>query len=171
MGKIVDIPVKEMSNDQVDPYGKIIAIEDKGRPEIQGEGWQCWFPLGKLQNDYQLEIGMVVAAPDHLVINKMEKHPNRTEWVFAIDKPYIQVVALSDTATQYPDNGTVRAFMINPGEGILINKDVWHAPGIAPFNDSVLYGFVLGRTKETDEAVELGLVEFKDEKFFRCKMD
>jgi ureidoglycolate lyase len=171
MGKIIEVPVIGLSDEQVDSYGRIVAIGKIEQPDIQGEGWQCWYPLGELQNDRQLEIGMVAAEPGHLVFNKMEKHPNRSEWVFAIDRPYIQVVALTSVTSNIPDSETVRAYLIYPGEGMLINKDVWHAPGIAPFGEPVLYGFVLGRIEEIDERVELGLVEFHDDLSFRCKLD
>lgn len=171
MANIQNIQVIDLTKDQISPYGKIISPNHNQPPDIEGDNWKCWYPLGELQSDYTQIIGMVNTEPSDKIFQKMEKHPNRSEWVFAIDKPYIQVVALSSSKTgNMPDQETVKAFLVRPGQGILISKDVWHAPGITAYDEPSLYGFVLGKPQKVDEDIELGLVSFENDIALKCIM-
>lgn len=167
MSNYIDKPIEELNEASVAPYGKMIAPNFGSEPDIKGDGWVCWYPLGQLNSDRILSIGMVLVQPKGKHFSKMEKHPNRSEWVFAVEKPYIQPVALSSVEDRNkPDHNSIKVFLIKPGQGILISADVWHAPGINYDDSPTLYGFVLGESYDDD--VELGLVSFDEEVIVRC---
>jgi ureidoglycolate hydrolase len=124
--------------------------------------------LGELQTNYPQQIGIVLAEPGHKTVSQMEHHRNRAEWVFAIDKPVIQLVSLpGDSLTERPDSQKAQAFLILPGQGVLIYKGIWHAAGIAPGEEHVLYGFVLGKESEAEEGIDKGMLPFFDEGIVR----
>jgi len=169
MSQYNDVPVVELDEESVAPYGKVITPKFDEEPDIRGDNWQCWHPLGELPEGRKLSIGMVLAQPGDKNFSEMEKHPHRSEWVFAIDKPYIQPVALSHPgAIDKPNIETVKAFLIKPGQGVQISEGVWHAPGIAPGATPALYGFVLGEEGAEDVGTELGLVPFDSGAIMRC---
>lgn len=144
------------------PFGTVIAPEPNQEPNIFGDGWQCWYPLGRLQTNYQQQIGIVRSESGYRTVSRMERHENRKEWVFAIDKPVIQVVSLpSDKEKDRPNPENAMAFLLLPGQGVLINNGIWHAAGIAPGEDQVLYGFVLGKKSEA-EGEDSGMIPFKN---------
>jgi ureidoglycolate lyase len=83
----------------------------------------------------------------------MERHLQREKWVFALDKPLIQSVALSsEEQPQQPDPQSLRAFLLQPGQGVLIEAGVWHTAGLPTVEENILYGFVLG--EEPDDPQE-----------------
>jgi ureidoglycolate hydrolase len=124
--------------------------------------------LGDLQTNYPPQIGIVLTEPGHKAVSRMERHHNRAEWVFAIEKPIIQVVSLpGDTATDRPDPQKTQAFLISPGQGVLINPGIWHAAGVAPGDEHVLYGFVLGKEGEDEQGIDKGMLPFLDEGIVR----
>jgi ureidoglycolate lyase len=164
MGSEVRIRIQSLDKDDFLAYGRVIAPGPDQPPDLTGRGWQCWYPLGELQTDYLQQIGIDRSEPGHRTISLMERHHNREEWVFAIDKPVIQVVSLpGDTTTDRPDPKKTQAFLLLPGQGVLINKGIWHAAGIAPGEDPVLYGFVLGKGSKEDEEIDEGMFPFFDD--------
>lgn len=160
MGKGHAITAGPLSAAAFGPYGRLVAAGDDQPPDFTGKDWQCWYPLGELQAAGPPAIGLVRAKPGDMAVLEMERHPHRSEWVFAIDGPVIQSVALSGGENpERPDPQQARAFVIQPGQGVLISAGVWHAAGLAA-GRAVLYGFVLSQPSERDLAIEEGMVPF-----------
>lgn len=142
-------------------YGRVVGRKPGQQPDSRGEGFQCWYPLGELSNEKHLQIGLVLANLAEPLIEKVESHPTREEWVYAIDAPVIQVVALNCDHGQRADASTARAILLQPGEGILIRAGVWHAPAFAAGLNKAYYGFLLATA---DPGVkEEGLIPFDGE--------
>lgn len=159
--KEIMINVMDTSQTLLEEYGLIVARKPKQKPDNQGEGWQCWYPLGVLpEATGSLQIGLVRTTLNEPLVKLVECHPVRGEWVYAIDRPIIQVVALSSASIpqKLANVATAKAVLLNPGEGILIRAGVWHAPAFAADLAEAVYGFVL---EEVDPKVrELGMVPF-----------
>lgn len=88
------------------PYGHVVTPKQQQPPDLTGEGWVCWYPLGDLQREFLQQIGVVRSEPGYRRVCQMELHQQRDEWIFAIDKPVIQVVSISDDmCMNRPDPG------------------------------------------------------------------
>ena len=78
----------------------------------------------------------------------MERHLAREEWVFALDSPLVQTVAHSAaTDPDRPDPQTLAAFLIRPGQGVIMAPGIWHSVGLPPGRQDICYGFVLAEPK------------------------
>lgn len=146
---------------EIADYGKSIYVKKDQPADNQGNGWVCWYPLAGLKDGDGGLIGLVKSTRTEPVIRMVESHPTREEWVYAIDKPIIQVVALTTQRSEgLADINSALAIVILPGQGIIINPGVWHAPAFGYEPDEAYYGFVLAKADPSMR--ESGLVQFHD---------
>ncbi|NIV38491.1 MAG: hypothetical protein GWN58_56470, partial [Anaerolineae bacterium] len=95
-----------------------------------------------------LSVGIVRTDPRPLLIEALERHLDREEWVYVLNQSMIQVVALSMPAAPHqPSAESVKAFLLEPGQGVIMDRGVWHSAGLPVGDQSVYYGFVLGRSR------------------------
>ena len=142
-------------------YGQVVSVSD-GQPfDNAGDGWGCWYPVGELNGAAPLLVGIVQSDPRPLVIEALECHADRQEWVYALDQAMIQVVAHSAPGgPSRPDAQTARAFLLQPGQGLIMAPGVWHAVGLPAGECSIRYGFVLGKPDPNAPADENPWVPF-----------
>lgn len=150
------IHLEEIFAKDLSRYGTPVAKKAEQKPDSSGRGFSCWYPLVTLSSENAGQIGLVLANLNEPLIDRMEAHPIREEWVYAIDKPIIQVVALTSLKGDFADPFTARAILLNPGEGFLIRAGVWHAPAFAADLRFAYYGFVLPAASA--DVHEMGLV-------------
>lgn len=155
------VDAKQLTSTNLSAFGKPVFLPADTPPDSAGTGWQCWYPTGTLQGTGNLQIGIVRVDLGEARIAKVEMHPTREEYVYAMESPIVQVMALgSEASGELADPKTAVAVLIRPGEGIIIHPGVWHAPAFAASLTQGYYGFILGAP---DPAVsEKGLVEFWD---------
>jgi ureidoglycolate lyase len=159
----VKIALEALCEERVAPFGRLTGTAARSTPDIEGEGWGCWYPAGE-PNEPAPMLGIVRTEPRPLVVTVLERHQDREEWVYALDRPYIQVVALSSPDdAERPDSSTARAFRIEPGEGLILGRGVWHGVGLPAGDEATLYGFLLGKPGPDAEAANSGWVSFGDE--------
>ena len=145
MNKEIEVTLEPITPETFAHFGQVIAAWPTQPPDNSGEGWRCWYPVGGLAQDTKPLIGIVESQPRPLQVSQMQRHLQREEWVFALDKPLIQTVALSgEDNPQQPDPHSLRAFLLQPGQGVLIEAGVWHAAGLPAEAEITFYGFVLG---------------------------
>jgi ureidoglycolate lyase len=72
------------------------------------------------------EILWVTYRSDDPAVTRLEVHHLTQQAVVPVIGSIVQIVATSDAAGE-PDLGTVRAFAINPGQGICMRPRTWHA--------------------------------------------
>jgi ureidoglycolate lyase len=156
----IQLTLEPLTQEAVSSFGRMTGITSQEPPDLSGEGWFCWYPAGDLQAGAP-QLGLVRADPRPLVVEALERHQDREEWVYALDRPYIQVVALSAAADPgKPDANTARAFLIEPGQGLVMNRGIWHAVGLPAGEATTYYGFALGETGPDPEAANSGWVSF-----------
>lgn len=108
-------------------YGRAIIVENQ-KPDSSGVDWDCWSPLGRTSNINPI-IGLVTVVPGHLTVEVMEREP-LDETIIPVEKPIIQVVSLGqdlNDPVEKPDIARARAFIIYPGQAIIMNAGTWHA--------------------------------------------
>lgn len=125
------------------PYGQLLT-GSIGKPNYKGKGWSSLFPAASchLPNG---EIGWVVTKPQkQYVITGMEREPE-VEVIWPTNGPIIQTVDLPGNLkdhTQQPNIDSVKAFVVNPGQVIVMRPGTWHAPAFPAGKNQVLYYFI-----------------------------
>lgn len=145
------IHVQELSEKAFAPYGKVVSLPDSS-PNKQGQGWKCWLPVSLVSTTTDLGLGMVVTQERPLVVTEMERHVSREEILWPTDKAVIQPMALPkdlEDPDAVPDLDTVSAFLIKPGQAIVMAKGAWHSAAYSTGGDT-LYFFAI---EEKDDAV------------------
>lgn len=90
---------------------------------------------------------VLIDAPGHLGltfgpclpvdVHRMERHQHTAEAVFCLDRPVILPIA--DPTGAQPRTSDVQALLIAPGECVVLNPGVWHAPCIGIDGPSAYY--------------------------------
>jgi ureidoglycolate lyase len=144
MRKTLSIPLEPLSPQAFSPFGQVLMPLPGQPADTSGAGWQCWYPLARMAQGIDWQIGLVRTEPRPIVLDALERHLARPEWVLALDKPLIQTVALSGPQEAgAPDASTSKAFLIQPGQGVLLAAGVWHGVGLPAGKETTQYGFVL----------------------------
>jgi len=145
------IAIQPIAEAALAPFGRAVGISSSDShaaarpPDAAGDGWACWYPVGELRDAAPLLIGLVRTDPRSLQVEALERHDDREEWVYALDQPVVQVVALSASGQpDWPDAASAAAFLLQPGQGVVVERGVWHSAGLPAGQRSVCYGFVLG---------------------------
>jgi len=132
---------EELSPEAFAPYGEAVVMPST--PALKtGEDWECWFGLGSF-GACEPVVGIVVTRPTDGRIAAMEREP-KVEFLLPITGPVVQAVALPGDLsdhTQQPDAATVRAFIIRPGQAILMAPGTWHWAAL-PLGGETLYYFI-----------------------------
>lgn len=157
----LEVRAEPLTQDEVKPYGRMIAVPEGHAADFSGEGWQCWVPLAELEDGLQWQAGLVRSAARPLTVSEMESHLERPEAVFALDRPLVQTVALPDAVNlSIPDVRTVKAFVVQPGQGILMEKGIWHGVGLPAGPEGAVYLFLLGSGELYEAGENSGWVPF-----------
>jgi ureidoglycolate hydrolase len=101
-----------------------------------GNNWDCWIGIGKL-GKIDGSVGIVETRISNELIDSMEAH-GKPELLIPIDEPIIQPVAASN-GTEKPDAKNVEAFIIYPGQSIVLKEYTWHCAAIPLESDSWYY--------------------------------
>ena len=122
------------------PFGTAVPLPS-GAPTSQGAGFDCWFRVAELTGK-DLKLGQVIARRGDGTVTAMERHPD-IELLVPITGPIIQVVApgrdLAD-AEEQPSADEAIAFVLQPGEAVVVAPGVWHAAAL-PAGTEALYMF------------------------------
>ena len=132
---------EELSFSGFAPYGNAVMLPDKQATK-RGEDWDCWFEIAHF-GICQPSVGIVVTRPTDGIIYTMEREP-KPEFLLPISGPVVQAVALPGDLTNYneePGAATVRAFIIRPGQAILMAPGTWHWAAM-PLVDETFYYFI-----------------------------
>lgn len=137
--KEIVLRAQALSSVDFSPFGRAI-----GRPKApgtsSGPGWECWFDIATLRNA-NMRLGQVLTQPVSGPITAMERHPDE-ELLLPVTGPLLQALAkpgVLDNPTQTPDIDEVVVVRIDPGEAIIINPGVWHAPAIGLEQESLYF--------------------------------
>ncbi|HBY93138.1 MAG TPA: hypothetical protein DEP84_04095 [Chloroflexi bacterium] len=135
------VTAEELTVEGFAPYGQAVLVPEIPAPKT-GEDWDCWFGLGSL-SESRAAVGIVLTRPTNRLITTMEREPT-TEFLLPISGLVIQAVAVPGDLTdhgQQPDASTVRAFIIRPGQAIIMAPGTWHWAAL-PLDRETLYYFV-----------------------------
>ncbi|WP_408011237.1 ureidoglycolate lyase [Pseudalkalibacillus sp. A8] len=137
-------------------FGRIVDIPESS-PTKMGEGWECWNYIQMMDVDTKVGMGLVNSHERPFVIDSMERHDSREELLIAIGQDIIQPVASTENLNdpnEKPKAENVLCFHLKKGQGIILNKGVWHSPAY-PADQSTSYFFAIEKKpdKYGDEIV------------------
>ncbi len=140
MGQEHIIEAEELTVERFAPYGQAILMPEGPAPKVGAE-WDCWTRLGQFGSAEQW-VGLVRTRPASRPITHMECH--LAELLIPVTGPVIQAMAeAGDGSTRgaQPEAGTVRAFIVRPGQAIIMAPGAWHWAAL-PVDGETLYYFV-----------------------------
>lgn len=125
---IINLIPKPLTVKGFAPYGQAV-LGSKGKPNYKGNGWISLFSAGKTHVP-QGELGWVLTKipKQGLVVAGMEREPE-VEIIWPVTGPLIHVVALPGNLKKHseqPDALTAKAFIIYPGQVIIMHPGTWH---------------------------------------------
>lgn len=108
------------------PYGKLHEIHPDKMRKGTG-GWSAWTAPGCIMDDI-CNIGITYVKGLPYIVDSMECHNPTQEVQVCGNKPI--VLAVADSAP-YPqasgaDPAAIRAFIIRPGQVVVLNRGIWH---------------------------------------------
>lgn len=135
------ITPEELTPEAFAAYGTAIVMPPTPA-SVSGTDWEAWLGLGSF-GECNPGVGMVLTRPTDGKIFAMEREP-KVEFVLPITGPIVQAVALPGDLsdhTQQPTASTVRAFIIRPGQAVLMAPGTWHWAAL-PLAGETLYYFI-----------------------------
>ena len=141
MSREYQVVPEELTREGFLPYGQAILPPQLPAPK-QGKDWDCWVPLGAL-GEGAPSVGIVLTRSTPGIIRAMEREP-KTEFLLPITGPVVQAVALPGDLSdpgERPAAATVRAFIVHPGQAIIMSPGTWHWAALPLNQEEVLYYF------------------------------
>lgn len=108
-------------------YGKVYDLADAtdaGVVWTKGDGWDDGFTRTPLI-DSPGHLGMTRGSSAPWSCAAMERHPLTEEALFCTAEPIVLAVAPASEAAA-PDQSEIEAFIIVPGQTVVMHKNVWH---------------------------------------------
>jgi ureidoglycolate lyase len=165
--KIRTVIPEPLTEEGFAPFGKAILRPKQDESLTKtGTHWECWFGEEDLTPGKNT-LGIVTTRWTNEAINVMEAHSTR-ELLIPLDKPIIQAVApladMDDINTK-PDLNSVRAFILEPGQSIMMEIGTWHYAAM-PYDGESIYYFVTNRESTDPGGTPNRWIEFENDQAF-----
>lgn len=144
------VRAERLSEEAFSPFGHIVSVGAGASPSLSGSTWRCWYPLASVPSSRPLLLGLVETGPVEGPMTLMERHEYRVEVLIALDRPIVQVVAPSEGGSPRPLAESARAFVVMPGEAIVLQPGTWHAVAAPTDGEVVRYLFGLADPDESE---------------------
>ncbi|RNF34013.1 ureidoglycolate lyase [Paracoccus methylarcula] len=122
------IPIELLTPDAFVPFGTALGFASRHTPDTAffSTASDFWHEHGFVSGEAQTEILWVVYRNPELAITRLEAHTVTEQALIPLTGPIVHIVARSGPDGA-PDPRTVKAFTIEPGQGIVMAKECWHA--------------------------------------------
>lgn len=148
--KIVPERIKE---NNFSTFGSVVILPNK-EPTSEAADYKFWSDIAKYQIDGETEIGLcTVYKQKEDSVSGMERHLHTPEILIPVDSPFILPLF---TDGSYVDQA--KAYIVKPGEAVVINKGVWHGACLPVDADKATY-FVIFRRNTPYSDVEKKEIE------------
>lgn len=124
-------------------YTRII----KGEARTGTGGWRAWMTPDVCMT-HAAHFGFTKVGGMPFTVDKMERHTQTTELMICGNQPMVLAVADTDPASSGAKAEDIVAFLVEPGEIVVINEGIWHDACRSAQGDSCYYYFL---SLETDE--------------------
>lgn len=140
--KIKAVPATEENFARFGKYTRIM----KGEGRTGVGDWRAWITPDLCMDDVA-HFGYTIVKGMPFAVDAMERHTKTSELMVCGDKPMVLAVADSDPMGKVrPED--IRAFVVSPGEIVVIKPGIWHDACRSAEGDGCYYYFL---SLETDE--------------------
>lgn len=147
------INVEPINENNFTTYGSVVILPEK-EPTSQSNTYKFWSDISDYYIEGDTEIGLcTVYRQDEDSISGMERHLRTPEILIPIDAPFILPLLQEG---HYVDK--MKAYLVKPGEAVVINKGVWHGACLPAGKNEATY-FVIFRKNTPSEDVEKKEIE------------
>jgi ureidoglycolate lyase len=159
---IVNIVPQDLTDLAFKPFGQIVRMTSETHLP-GGHYWDTWVTWPRIDPPLD-SFGTVVARRPESPIVLMEAHTCQ-ELLAPITGAIVQPLALGADMND-PDAGppldSIVAFVIKPGEAILIDAGIWHAPALPYDQSETTYQFVFPRQTLSPGPTPHRMIPFSD---------
>lgn len=139
----------------LEPFGRHLSLRSgvvsTDVVSTEGDGWSDRRSLNAII-DTPGSLGHTIGAATPFRVSGMERHPHTEEALFCAGAPV--VVAVADTAADRPAAADVRAFLLEPGDVIVLNRGIWHTACYGVGTPTPYYWLATADDSIVDEWVE-----------------
>ena len=124
----VRVSARELSPEAFERYGRVVRRPPHS-PDATGPGWTWWAETLMLPSDGRaFGVGFLSLAPTEPAFDWAERHMLSVEAVVPLDGDCLVYVGPPDDA---PSLERFRVFRVDAGEGVVLEKGVWHGAPLA----------------------------------------
>jgi ureidoglycolate lyase len=131
------------------PYGEVLDLQD-GPPVFQNPGLRSW-RVG-YEADGTTELMVIEFDEIPLAFHRLERHHCVSQCFLPLRGRQMVMVVAAPTGEEPPAAQSVRAFLAEPHQGILLHRSVWHALNRFPIGGGAVYALLT--TRETQAELE-----------------
>jgi ureidoglycolate hydrolase len=116
---MIVVSATRVDHDSFAPFGTVV-LAPAGRPTSEGPTYRFWSDLAHYDCGGETEIGVcAVSGSPSIEFRSLERHLHTPEILVPIDAPF--ALPLMVEGTDEP-----KAFIVNIGEAVVIDRAVWH---------------------------------------------
>jgi ureidoglycolate hydrolase len=142
------ISAKKITENNFNKFGKVVVLPKKS-PTSQANDYKFWSDIAAYNIEGETEIGIcTVYKQEKNIITGMERHHHTPEILIPIDAPFVLPLLIDGEAEENSE-----ALMVEIGEAVVINNDVWHGACLPVDKNESSY-FVIFRRGTPLEDVE-----------------
>jgi ureidoglycolate lyase len=149
------LDAQPLTPDTFAPYGRVIARPEREH-DAAGPGWRWWAETVLLAGDGRpFGVGYLDLQPGDRRFDWAERHMRTQEAIIATSSELLVYVAPADHLEEpgrLPAMERFTAFRLPPGEGIVMDRAVWHGAPLAVDQPSSAIVLILEGTGRTDVA-------------------
>jgi ureidoglycolate lyase len=108
------------------PFGRCLSLDGTPDPAVvatAGPGWTDSRTLAPLI-DGPGSLGLATGAVLPTAVRRMERHDDTEEATFPAGRPF--VLAVAPAADAVPRAEAIRAFLVRPGQAVVLDRGTWH---------------------------------------------
>jgi len=169
MKNIIKIKVKRLTTKAFKPFGQAI-MGPVEKPNYKEGSWKSFFPVAKAHLP-QGELGWVITKKSkrEMIVEGMEREPE-IEIIWPTEKPIIQMVSLPGNLkdhTEQPDVAKAKAFLVKPGQVIIMKPGTWHYAAFPADSKEVFYYFITKDHPREPGWKDVAWIPFKNKRLLK----
>lgn len=134
------IQANHLSKENFTPFGRYYKIID-GTPRTGTGNWEAWSTSEPLINDVA-NFGITEVAGLPYIVDSMESHKRTEEAIIPGNKAIVVALATTNMDSKGANPADIQAFIIKPGEAVVIKKGIWHDACRCADGNSCFYYFL-----------------------------
>ena len=124
---VVSVPVVPLTAAAFAPFGEVIE-QPAGTPPTQDLGiMRLWTGVAKARISEQLEFSIMTVRDRPREFAEMERHARSPLFLIGLSGEFRLAVAPPGVGPAGPTAGSVKVFLVKPGQAVLLHKGTWHA--------------------------------------------